>query len=132
MKNYHYILLIFIFLTFQPTCAQNQTKLGDELTTALEQADNNKLATYLSAYLIVNMKDQPEVISSLQAKQELGIFFEKHPLKVLKLIDQGNNKSQQFFIWKYMSESNSWRFYFLLTTEEKIPRIHQIDIEKTN
>jgi len=126
----HPIFLIILLMALGTMRSQGQENLSDNLTKAIEKGDCNEFYNHFEDFLLVHIEDFQKVVSAQQAKTHLCDFFRKNKGNSVRLVKSGDKENQKYYIWNYMSNDQSWRIYVLLTTDNEVLLIHQMDIEK--
>lgn len=123
-----YIGLIFFSLFVLSSIASAQ--IPDDVILSLKTGNASKLASHFSSNVELVVLETENVFSKAHAQQVLSNFFKKYPPQNFTIIHQGGKEGSSYAIGNLQVESEKFRVYFLIKTQNGASYIHQLRIEK--
>ncbi|MDZ7741820.1 MAG: DUF4783 domain-containing protein [Bacteroidota bacterium] len=123
-------LTVLIISAWQLRAQKNDKDL-EKISTALKEADHEKLHNYCNDMVEISVPGNEGTYSKTQAKFILRDFFREYPVKDFRIKHEGlSNSGAKFAIGEYSHQKGKMRTYFLLKNDGKKYSIHIIQFEK--
>lgn len=129
MKNYKLKLVILMFGFFVST-AVSFAQIPDEIVTSIQNGDDASLASYFNENVELVVQTHDDVYSKSQAQQIVAEFFKSNKPKQFSIIHQGGKDGARYAIGSLVTNTGTFRVYFLLKNKDNNSYIHQLRIEK--
>jgi len=122
------LLVVFQIRSF----AQNEgANTMSEITKALKQADENKLAAYFNSTIDLEIPGTDGTYSKTQSVVIMHDFFKKFKVSSFTLNHEGSsNDGCKYMIGTYKSGGKELRLYILLKNKGGKLLIHQLQLEE--
>jgi len=117
--NNRYLLKFALVFVFLLTTITHRVLSQDEVIAsvkgAITEGNADRLSTYFSELVELNLQEQKDNYSKAQAQFVLKNFFTKFPPTSFEYIHQGSSKKGiQYAIGKYHYRGGSFRVYMLI------------------
>ena len=129
MKNskFKVILLFFgLFVLVSPSFSQ----IPGEIVLSIENGNDEMLSSYFNENVELVVQSHDDVFSKAQAKQIVAEFFKANKPKQFSIIHQGGKDGARYAIGSLVTNTGTFRVYFLLKNKDNNSYIHQLRIEK--
>lgn len=129
MKNLKlkFTILLFSLFAFSPgTFAQ----IPDEIVLSIQNGNHEVLASYFNQNVELVVQTHDDVFSKSQAQQIVAEFFKANKPKQFTIIHQGGKDGARYAIGSLVTNTGTFRVYFLLKNNNDNSYIHQLRIEK--
>jgi len=123
-------MAILLFLAIaQPTRAD----VFDEVVKALETGNTQKLESYFSAKIDLELPDGTMYQSNgPELRNALSAFLREHPAKAVEIKHRGPNGPQSFVVANYISKSGeSFRLTIFMDGNKENMRIRELKFENS-
>lgn len=111
------------------TAMYQKNPVYENIESAMQSADANKLSKHFNQEIRINVKDQKKVCDRKTAIEVMSSFFLKYPPKNFKFIHHGSSqKGVKFSIAKYTHEQGDFVIYILMNNNNDTFLIETIDI----
>lgn len=122
-----FLILIFgLFFMAPATYAQ----IPDEIVLSIQNGNHEKLASYFNQNVELVVQEHDDVYSKSQAQQIVAEFFKANKPKQFTIIHQGGKEGARYAIGSLITNTGTFRVYFLLKNNNENSYIHQLRIEK--
>jgi hypothetical protein len=129
MKKTRLKFLILIFgLFFFASAAFAQ--IPDDIVLSIQNGNHDKLASYFNQNVELVVQEHDDVYSKSQAQQIVAEFFKANKPKQFTIIHQGGKEGARYAIGSLITNTGTFRVYFLLKNTDENSYIHQLRIEK--
>ncbi len=123
-------LLVLITSAWQLQAQKNDEDL-EKISTALKEADHDKLHVYCNDMVEISVPGNEGTYSKTQAKFILRDFFREYPVRDFRIKHEGlSNNGSKYAIGEYFHQKGKMRTYFLMKSNGKKYSIHIIQFEK--
>ena len=129
MKNLKFKLVLIFFGLFA-TVSQSFSQIPDEIVLSIQSGNDVMLASYFNQNVELVVQSHDDVFSKSQAQQIVAEFFKANKPKQFSIIHQGGKEGARYAIGSLVTNTGTFRVYFLLKTKDNNSYIHQLRIEK--
>lgn len=129
MKNLK-LKLVILMLGFFVTTSVSFAQIPDEIVTSIQNGDDASLAGYFNENVELVVQTHDDVYSKSQAQQIVAEFFKSNKPKQFSIIHQGGKDGARYAIGSLVTNTGTFRVYFLLKNKDNNSYIHQLRIEK--
>ncbi|NPA35263.1 MAG: DUF4783 domain-containing protein [Chlorobi bacterium] len=129
IKTISFILLMASGTVFT---ASAQGSISKDIIDATRDGDASALSEYFNENIELVIPQKSGIFSKSQAEMVLKEFFTNNPPENFRIIHEGSRQNASFAIGNYLTNSGTYRFYFLTKNENGKLLIHQLRIEKQN
>ncbi|MDP2115480.1 MAG: DUF4783 domain-containing protein [Bacteroidota bacterium] len=129
MKNLKFKLVLLFFALFA-TVSPSFSQIPDEIVLSIQSGNDVMLASYFNQNVELVVQSHDDVFSKSQAQQIVAEFFKANKPKQFSIIHQGGKDGARYAIGSLVTNTGTFRVYFLLKTKDKNSYIHQLRIEK--
>ena len=129
MKNSKFKLILLFFGLFV-LVSQSYSQIPDEIVLSIQNGNDEVLASYFNQNVELVVQTHDDVFSKSQAQQIVAEFFKSNKPKQFSIIHQGGKEGARYAIGTLITNTGSFRVYFLLKTKNSNSYIHQLRIEK--
>lgn len=136
MKIIRKVLLFILFVPFVNHVYSGITgpeEVNKQILDALTAGNASELSKYFNSMVDLGLAGIQDVYSKNHASRILKDFFEKNPVKSVKILKQGtSNDGSQFSIGEIVAGPKTYRLYYLLKKISTQYLIQQFQIEEDN
>jgi len=120
---------LLFFCIAQPTRAD----VFDDVVKALEEGNMQKLETYFSAKIDLELADGSFYQSnSPDLRKALAVFLSEHPAKAVSIKHRGPSGGQSFVIANYLAKDGGvYRLSLFMEGDSENMRIRELKFEKS-
>lgn len=129
MKNLKLKLIILFFSLFA-FAPGSYAQIPDEIVLSIQNGNHEVLASYFNQNVELVVQTHDDVFSKSQAQQIVAEFFKANKPKQFTIIHQGGKDGARYAIGSLVTNTGTFRVYFLLKNNEENSYIHQLRIEK--
>lgn len=129
MKNLKFKLILLFFGLFA-TVYQSFSQIPDEIVLSIQSGNDVILASYFNQNVELVVQSHDDVFSKSQAQQIVAEFFKANKPKQFSIIHQGGKEGARYAIGSLITNTGTFRVYFLLKSKDNNSYIHQLRIEK--
>lgn len=129
MKNLKFKLVLLFFGLFA-TISQSFSQIPDEIVLSIQSGNDVMLASYFNQNVELVVQSHDDVFSKSQAQQIVAEFFKANKPKQFSIIHQGGKDGARYAIGSLVTNTGTFRVYFLLKNKDNNSYIHQLRIEK--
>ena len=129
MKNLKFKLVLLFFGLFA-TVSQSFSQIPDEIVLSIQSGNDVMLASYFNQNVELVVESHDDVFSKSQAQQIVAEFFKANKPKQFSIIHQGGKDEARYAIGSLITNTGTFRVYFLLKNKDSNSYIHQLRIEK--
>ncbi len=129
MKNLKFKLILLFFGLFA-TVSQSFSQIPDEIVLSIQSGNDVMLASYFNENVELVVQSHDDVFSKSQAQQIVAEFFKANKPKQFNIIHQGGKEGARYAIGSLVTNTGTFRVYFLLKNKDNNSYIHQLRIEK--
>lgn len=129
MKNLR-IKLISLFIAFFSVIMGSFAQIPDDIVISIQNGNDASLATFFNENVELVVDSHDDVYSKSQAQQIVAEFFKSNKPKQFTIIHQGGKEGARYAIGSLITNTGTFRVYFLLKTKNSNSYIHQLRIEK--
>ena len=129
MKNLKFKLILLFFGLFA-TVSQSFSQIPDEIVLSIQSGNDVILASYFNQNVELVVGSHDDVFSKSQAQQIVAEFFKANKPKQFSIIHQGGKDEARYAIGSLITNTGTFRVYFLLKNKDNNSYIHQLRIEK--
>lgn len=129
MKNLKF-KLIFLFFGLFVAVSQSFSQIPDEIVLSIQNGNDEVLASYFNQNVELVVESHDDVFSKSQAQQIVAEFFNTNKPKQFSIIHQGGKDGARYAIGSLVTNTGTFRVYFLFRTKDNNSYIHQLKIEK--
>ena len=129
MKNSKFKLILLFFGLFV-LVSQSFSQIPDEIVLSIQNGNDEVLASYFNQNVELMVENHEDVFSKSQAQQIVAEFFKANKPKQFTIIHQGGKEGARYAIGSLITNTGTFRVYFLLKTKDNNSFIHQLRIEK--
>jgi hypothetical protein len=120
-----------VLLPFHSMPAGVQDETNKKIVAALTAGDAVVLSDFLNTMVDLGISGNEDTYSKTQATQILKDFFQKNPVKSVKVTQQGSSTDgAQFTIGEMKAGTDTFRIYYLLKKVAGKFLIQQLQIQK--
>ena len=120
-------MLFFCLLVFIP---QSFSQIPDEIVLSIQNGNGQMLASYFNQNVELVVQSYDDVFSKSQAQQIVAEFFKANKPKQFNIIHQGGKDGARYAIGSLITNTGTFRVYFLFKNKDNTSNIHQLRIEK--
>lgn len=120
------ILISSLFFLASAAFAQ----IPDDIVLSIQNGNHDKLASYFNQNVELVVQEHDDVYSKSQAQQIVAEFFKANKPKQFTIIHQGGKEGARYAIGSLITNTGTFRVYFLLKNNNENSYIHQLRIEK--
>jgi len=129
MKNLR-LKLISLLIAFFSVVMVSFAQIPDDIVVSIQNGNDASLATFFNENVELVVESHDDVYSKSQAQQIVAEFFKSNKPKQFSIIHQGGKEGARYAIGTLITNTGSFRVYFLLKTKNSNSYIHQLRIEK--
>jgi hypothetical protein len=129
MKNPK-LKLIFLFFGLFVAVSPSFSQIPDEIVLSIQNGNDGVLASYFNQNVELVVLTHDDVFSKSQAQQIVAEFFKANKPKQFTIIHQGGKEGARYAIGSLITNTGTFRVYFLFRTKDNNSYIHQLKIEK--
>jgi len=129
MKNLKFKLILLLFCLFA-SVYQSFSQIPDEIVLSIQSGNDVMLASYFNQNVELVVESHDDVFSKSQAQQIVAEFFKANKPKQFSIIHQGGKDEARYAIGSLITNTGTYRVYFLLKNKDNNSYIHQLRIEK--
>ena len=129
MKNPK-LKLMFLFFGLFVAVSQSFSQIPDEIVLSIQNGNDGVLASYFNQNVELVVLSHDDVFSKSQAQQIVAEFFKANKPKQFTIIHQGGKEGARYAIGSLITNTGTFRVYFLFRTKDNNSYIHQLKIEK--
>ncbi|MDO8930277.1 MAG: DUF4783 domain-containing protein [Bacteroidota bacterium] len=129
MKNLKFKLVLLFFALFA-TVSPSFSQIPDEIVLSIQSGNDVMLASYFNQNVELVVQSHDDVFSKSQAQQIVAEFFKANKPKQFSIIHQGGKDGARYAIGSLVTNTGTFRVYFLLKNKDNNSYIHQLRIEK--
>lgn len=130
MKKIKLKFLILFFGLFTLTTSTAFAQIPDEIVLSIQNGNHETLANYFNQNVELVVQSHDDVYSKSQAQQIVAEFFKANKPKQFTIIHQGGKDGARYAIGSLVTNTGTFRVYFLLKNKDENSYIHQLRIEK--
>ena len=119
-------LLFSLFVLTTVSFAQ----IPDEIVLSIQNGNDATLAGFFNENVELVVQTHDDVYSKAQAQQIVAEFFKTNKPKQFSIIHQGGKEGARYAIGSLITNTGTFRVYFLLKNKNNNSYIHQLRIEK--
>jgi hypothetical protein len=125
--------VLIVLLSLHSFTASAQDDINKPIVTALTAGNAATLSDYFNTMVDLGISGNEDSYSKTQATQILKDFFNKNPVKSVKITRQGTSTDgSQFSIGEMLAGTATFRIYYLLKKVSGKFLIQQLQIQKAN
>ena len=129
MKDFKLKLISLTFFLFAfGTVAFAQ--IPDGIVVSIQNGDDVSLAEFFNENVELVVENHDDVYSKSQAQQIVAAFFKLNKPKQFNILHQGGKEGARYAIGSLITNTGTFRVYFLLKNKNKSSYVHQLRIEK--
>lgn len=110
--------------------SQSFSQIPDEIVLSVQNGNDQALAGYFNQNVELVVQSHDDVFSKSQAQQIVAEFFKANKPKQFTIIHQGGKEGARYAIGSLITNTGTFRVYFLFRTKDNNSYIHQLKIEK--
>ena len=129
MKNLKLKLISLLFCFFVLTTV-SFAQIPDEIVISIQNGNDAGLAEFFNENVELVVQTHDDVYSKSQAQQIVAEFFKSNKPKQFTIIHQGGKEGASYAIGSLITNTGTFRVYFLFRTKDNNSYIHQLKIEK--
>jgi hypothetical protein len=129
MKNFN-LKLISLFICFFALVTVSFAQIPDEIVISIQNGNDSNLAEFFNENVELVVETHDDVFSKSQAQQIVAEFFKTNKPKQFTIIHQGGKEGARYAIGSLVTNTGTFRVYFLLKNKNNNSYIHQLRIEK--
>ena len=129
MKNLKFKLLLLFFGLFT-IVSQSFSQIPDEIVLSIQNGNDEILASYFNQNVELVVQTHDDVFSKSQAQQIVAEFFKANKPTKFNIIHQGGKDGARYAIGSLVTNTGTFRVYFLMKNKDNNSYIHQLRIEK--
>ena len=124
--------LVPCLICFQLTAvADGSDETNKQIVSAIQAGNSGNLALFFNTMIDCNILGVEDTYSKAQAARIIQSFFDKYPVKSLKISKQGSSADgSKFFISELYAGDKRFRLYYLLKKNSGIYLIEQFQIKE--
>jgi len=129
MKNLkRKVILLFFGLFVVAGSAFSQ--IPSDIVLSIQNGNDEMLSGYFNENVELVVETHDDVFSKSQARQIVAEFFKANKPKQFTIIHQGGKDGARYAIGSLVTNTGTFRVYFLLKNKDNNSYIHQLRIEK--
>jgi len=105
-------------------------QIPDEIVVSIQNGNDTGLAAFFNENVELVVQAHDDVYSKSQAQQIVAEFFKSNKPKQFSIIHQGGKDGARYAIGSLITNTGTFRVYFLLKSKNNNSYIHQLRIEK--
>lgn len=121
---------MFLFFGLFVAVSQSFSQIPDEIVLSIQNGNDGVLASYFNQNVELVVLSHDDVFSKSQAQQIVAEFFKANKPKQFTIIHQGGKEGARYAIGSLITNTGTFRVYFLFRTKDNNSYIHQLKIEK--
>src|SRR5665811_1076547 len=125
MKNLKFKLILLFFGMFFAVF-QSFSQIPDEIILSIQNGNDEVLASYFNQNVELVVLSHDDVFSKSQAQQIVAEFFKANKPKQFTIIHQGGKEGARYAIGSLITNTGTFRVYFLFRTKDNNSYIHQL------
>ncbi|MBL7973041.1 MAG: DUF4783 domain-containing protein [Prolixibacteraceae bacterium] len=129
MKNFKLKLISLLFGLFV-LATSSFAQIPDEIVLSIQNGNDASLAGFFNENVELVVQSHDDVYSKSQAQQIVAEFFKTNKPKQFSIIHQGGKEGARYAIGSLVTNTGTFRVYFLLKNKNSNSYIHQLRIEK--
>lgn len=130
MQNKFFITVLVALLVFKIQ-ANAQTDVIKEISTAIKEANVEKISKYFNSNIELTTDKGEEVYSQVQATAVLRDFFNRYPVRSFVVVHQGQKDGSEYVIGSYTCVKGlNFRVYFYVKQNGLNKVIQDLRFEK--
>lgn len=129
MKHLKFRIFILLF-GLCVLSSKSYAQIPDDIVLSIQNGNVETLSTYFNQNVELVVESHDDVFSKSQAKQIVAEFFKANKPKQFSIIHQGGKEGARYAIGSLVTNTGTFRVYFLLKNKESNSYIHQLRIEK--
>ena len=129
MKNFKY-KVVLLFLGLLGFVTPSFSQIPSEIVLSIQNGNDEMLAGYFNQNVELVVQSHDDVFSKSQARQIVAEFFKANKPKQFTIVHQGGKDGARYAIGNLVTNTGTFRVYFLLKNKENNSYIHQLRIEK--
>jgi len=129
MKNFKLKLISLLFGLFALSTV-SFAQIPDEIVLSIQNGNDTSLAGFFNENVELVVDTHDDVYSKSQAQQIVAEFFKTNKPKQFSIIHQGGKEGARYAIGSLITNTGTFRVYFLLKNKNNNSYIHQLRIEK--
>lgn len=122
--------LISLFFGLFVLATVSFAQIPDGIVISIQNGNDAKLAEFFNENVELVVQTHDDVYSKSQAQQIVAEFFKTNKPKQFSIIHQGGKEGARYAIGSLITNTGTFRVYFLLKNKENNSYIHQLRIEK--
>jgi hypothetical protein len=127
------LFIVMVLLPFHSIPAGVQDETNKKIVAALSAGDAVVLSDYFNTMVDLSISGNEDTYSKTQATQILKDFFQKNPVKSVKVTQQGSSTDgTQFTIGEMKAGADTYRICYLLKKVSGKFLIQQLQIQKVS
>jgi hypothetical protein len=134
MKNRAIIFLISVWIfSFLPTLvhSENLEEVNKQISAAILEGKAQDLSKYFNDMVDCGIAGNEDTYSKAQTTRIIQSFFEKYPVKSIKITKQGfSTDGSQYSIGELLAGGKTFRLFYLLKNISGNYLIQQIQIQE--
>ena len=129
MKNFKLKLISLLFGLFALSTV-SFAQIPVEIVLSIQNGNDTSLAGFFNENVELVVDTHDDVYSKSQAQQIVAEFFKTNKPKQFSIIHQGGKEGARYAIGSLITNTGTFRVYFLLKNKNNNSYIHQLRIEK--
>ena len=129
MKNSKLKLISLLIVCFVLTTT-SYAQIPDQIVISIQTGNDASLAEFFNENVELVVQTHDDVYSKSQAQQIVAEFFKANKPKQFSIIHQGGKDGSRYAIGSLITNTGTFRVYFLLKNKDNNSYIHQLRIEK--
>lgn len=105
-------------------------QIPDEIVTSIQNGNDAVLASFFNENVELVVQTHDDVYSKSQAQQIVAEFFKTNKPKQFSILHQGGPEAARYAVGSLITNTGTFRVYFLLKNKNNNSYIHQLRIEK--
>jgi len=105
-------------------------QIPDEIVISIQNGNDATLSGFFNENVELVVQTHDDVYSKAQAQQIVAEFFKANKPKQFSIIHQGGKEGARYAIGSLITNTGTFRVYFLLKNKNNNSYIHQLRIEK--
>ena len=105
-------------------------QIPDEIVMSIQNGNDATLSGFFNENVELVVQTHDDVYSKAQAQQIVAEFFKTNKPKQFSIIHQGGKEGARYAIGSLITNTGTFRVYFLLKNKNNNSYIHQLRIEK--
>ncbi len=130
MKNTKLKLVSLLFAFFAFVAVSFAQQIPDGIVVSFQNGNDGSLAGFFNENVELVVETHDDVYSKSQAQQIVADFFKSNKPKQFTILHQGGKDGARYAIGTLITNTGTFRVYFLLKNKNNNAYIHQLKIEK--